>query len=61
VVADSSDALPEGHPAKGQPMQNGQPTVYVCQRNVCSVAITSAVTLSQALTLPPTAQQQRTG
>ncbi len=59
VVTESSDTLPEGHPAKGKPMQNGQPTVYVCQRNVCSAPVTSAVTLSQALTLPMNQQQQQ--
>ena len=58
VVTESSDNLPDGHPAKGQPMQNGQPTVYICQRNACSTAITSAVTLSQALTLPIQNQQR---
>lgn len=59
VVVDSDDALPEGHPVKGKGMPNGQPCVYVCQRNNCSPAITSAVTLSQALTLPQQAQQQQ--
>ncbi len=54
VVVDSPEALPAGHPARDKVMQNGQPTVYVCQRNVCSPPITSAVTLSQALTLPQT-------
>jgi hypothetical protein len=50
------DPLPPGHIATGQGMQGGQPTAYICQRNMCSPPITSAVTLSQALTLP---QQQR--
>ena len=59
VSVESSDALPDGHPAKGKEMQNGQPTVYLCQRNVCSPPVTSAVTLSQALTLPQTGQQQQ--
>ncbi|HTC84359.1 MAG TPA: thioredoxin domain-containing protein, partial [Rhizomicrobium sp.] len=53
VVVESGQALPEGHPARGQEMQNGQPTAYICQRNACSSPITSAVTLSQTLTLPP--------
>ena len=61
VVADSSEALPPGHPAKDQPLQNGQPTVYICQRNMVSTPITSAVALSQALTLPQVNQQQRAG
>jgi len=34
-------------------MQNGAPAAYLCQRNVCSPPFTSAVALSQALTLPP--------
>lgn len=54
-VVESGDALPAGHPAFGKGMQNGAPTVYICQREACSVPITSAVTLSQALTLPPRA------
>ena len=57
VVVDSGDELPEGHPAKGKPLQNGQPTVYMCQRNVCSPPVVSPVTLSQALTLPQSAQR----
>ncbi len=52
-VVESGEALPVGHPAFGKGMQNGAPTAYLCQRNVCSAPITSAVTLSQALTLPP--------
>jgi uncharacterized protein YyaL (SSP411 family) len=54
-VVDSSEALPTGHPAFGKGMQNGAPTAYLCQRNTCSTPITSAVTLSQVLTLPPRA------
>ena len=50
-VVESSEALPAGHPAFGKGMQNGAPTAYLCQRNVCSPPITSAVALSQALTL----------
>ena len=52
-VVDSGEALPLGHPAFGKGMHNGAPTAYICQRNVCSGPITSAVSLSQALTLPP--------
>ena len=54
-VVDSGEALPIGHPAFGKGMQNGAPTAYLCQRNSCSAPITSAVTLSQVLTLPPRA------
>jgi uncharacterized protein YyaL (SSP411 family) len=52
VQVESTDELPPGHPAFGKPMENGQPTVYLCQRNVCSTPITGAAVLSQALTLP---------
>jgi hypothetical protein len=52
-VVETGEALPTGHPAFGKGMQNGAPTAYLCQRNVCSPPITSAVALSQALTLPP--------
>ncbi|HKD48050.1 MAG TPA: thioredoxin domain-containing protein [Rhizomicrobium sp.] len=52
-VVETGEALPMGHPAFGKGMQNGAPTAYLCQRNICSPPITSAVTLSQALTLPP--------
>jgi hypothetical protein len=54
-VVETGEALPAGHPAFGKGMQNGAPTAYLCQRNVCSPPITSAVALSQALTLPPRA------
>ena len=54
-VVESGEALPPGHPAFGKGMQNGAPTAYLCSRNTCSIPITSAVTLSQALTLPPRA------
>ncbi len=54
-VVESADALPLSHPAFGKGMQNGAPTAYLCQRNSCSTPITSAVTLSQILTLPPRA------
>jgi uncharacterized protein len=54
-VVDSGEALPLAHPAFGKGTQNGAPTAYICQRNTCSAPITSAVTLSQVLTLPPRA------
>lgn len=57
-VVETGEALPTGHPAFGKGMQNGAPTAYLCQRNVCSPPITSAVTLSQALTLPLRQQAQ---
>jgi uncharacterized protein YyaL (SSP411 family) len=60
VVVAPEDKLPEGHPAHGKTMQNGQPAAYVCQRGTCSAPITNPVTLSQALQLPsrPTSPQQ---
>jgi len=54
-VVDSGEALPTGHPAFGKGMVNGAPTAYLCSRADCSAPITSAVTLSQVLTLPPRA------
>ncbi len=53
IVTDPSQALPEGHPAAGKGMQNGQPTAYVCQRMTVTSPITNPVTLSQMLQLPP--------
>ncbi|HEY5049050.1 MAG TPA: thioredoxin domain-containing protein [Rhizomicrobium sp.] len=53
MIVDPKEALPEGHPAHGKTMQNGQPTAYVCQRMTCSAPITNPVTLSQVLQLPP--------
>jgi uncharacterized protein YyaL (SSP411 family) len=52
MVVEPDDALPEGHPAFGKTMQNGQPTAYVCVRNTCSQPITNPVQLSQTLQLP---------
>ncbi|MEO7054057.1 MAG: thioredoxin domain-containing protein [Rhizomicrobium sp.] len=54
-VVESGEALPTGHPAFGKGMVNGAPTAYLCSRADCSIPITSAVTLSQVLTLPPRA------
>jgi uncharacterized protein len=58
LVVNPNEALPEGHPAVGKTMQNGQPTAYVCQRNTCSAPISNPVTLSQVLLLPATVQGQ---
>jgi len=58
MVVDPSEELPEGHPAKGKTMENGQPTAYVCQHQNCSAPIANPVTLSQVLQLPPRPQQQ---
>jgi hypothetical protein len=52
------DSLPEGHPAFGKTMQNGQPTVYLCQRGTISVPLTNPVQLSQILQLPQQRPQQ---
>jgi uncharacterized protein YyaL (SSP411 family) len=52
VVASPDEPLPEGHPAFGKGLVNGQPAAYVCQRGTCSPPITNPVTLSQALQLP---------
>ena len=42
IAVESSEELPANHPAFGKPMENGLPTVYLCQRNSCSAAITGA-------------------
>jgi len=55
ALPDFLAALPTGHPAFGKGMVNGAPTAYLCSRADCSAPITSAVTLSQVLTLPPRA------
>ena len=52
IVASPDERLPEGHPAFGKTMQNGQPAAYVCQRGTCSAPIANPVALSQALQLP---------
>ncbi len=53
LVVEPGEELPEGHPAKGKAMENGQPTAYVCQHQNCSAPIANPVTLSQVLQLPP--------
>ncbi len=55
------ETLPEGHVATGLGMEGGQSAAYICQRNMCSTPVTSAVTLSQALTLPPQQRQVANG
>ena len=52
LAVENTTDLPPNHPAYGKPMENGQPTVYLCQRSSCSAPITGAAALSQALTLP---------
>jgi hypothetical protein len=51
-VVSPEEQFPEGHPMHGKTMLNGQPTVYVCQRQTVSAPITNPVTLSQMLQLP---------
>jgi uncharacterized protein YyaL (SSP411 family) len=52
VVVAPDQPLPEGHPAHGKTMLNGNPTAYICQRGVCSTPINNPVALSQMLQLP---------
>jgi uncharacterized protein YyaL (SSP411 family) len=53
IIVEPGQALPPGHPAANLGgMQGGVPTVYVCQGTAASPPITSAVQLSQLLTLP---------
>jgi uncharacterized protein YyaL (SSP411 family) len=56
MVVSPDQPLPEGHPAFGKTMENGQPTAYICTRGTCSAPISNPVTLSQALQLPVRAQ-----
>jgi uncharacterized protein YyaL (SSP411 family) len=63
IVVPPDRELPEGHPARGKTMLNGNPTAYICQRGSCSAPINNPVALSQMLQLPqPRAPQggQRT-
>ncbi len=53
LVVSPEEGLPAGHPAAGKTMVDGQPTAYICQHLQCTAPITSAVTLSQSLILPP--------
>jgi uncharacterized protein YyaL (SSP411 family) len=43
------DSLPASHPAAGKGMKDGQPTAYVCRGPTCSLPITAADELAQAL------------
>ncbi|MBA2590070.1 MAG: hypothetical protein H0U98_15765, partial [Alphaproteobacteria bacterium] len=51
--------LPAQHPAFGRGMEGGQPTAYICQAGNCSVGITTATALADALTLPPQMRGQQ--
>ncbi len=53
MLVEPNEALPEGHPARGKGMENGQPTAYLCQNGTCSQPTVNPVALSQALLLPP--------
>ena len=46
-------ALPEAHPAAGKAMVDGMPAAYVCIGPVCSLPLTEAEALRQALPRPP--------
>ena len=52
LVVEPGDVLPEGHPATEAAKQGGAPAAYICQGTYCSPPFTSAVQLSQILTLP---------
>ena len=41
--------LPEGHPAQGKTAIDGKPTAYVCRGETCSLPITDASELREAL------------
>ena len=53
ILVNPNQPLPEGHPAAGKTMENGQPTAYIIKQMTLSAPITNPVTLSQALQLPP--------
>ena len=44
--------LPQGHPAYGKTMQDGQPTAYICGGMSCSPPVTNPAVVSQVLKLP---------
>jgi len=46
---DPDGALPEPHPAAGKGAKDGRPTAYVCRGPTCSLPITTAEELTQAL------------
>jgi hypothetical protein len=48
-VISPGDALPGGHPAKGKTQVDGKATAYVCRGPVCSLPITDAAELTNAL------------
>ncbi len=50
-VVGTADALPAGHPAAGKAQVKGRATAYVCRGTTCSLPITAANGLSQALSL----------
>jgi uncharacterized protein YyaL (SSP411 family) len=52
-VAAPDAALPAGHPAAGKGQQDGRPTAYVCVGPTCSLPLTDADALRQALRDPP--------
>lgn len=52
VLVAPGENLPEGHPARGKTMENGQPTAYLCQNGTCSPPVSNPVALSQSLLLP---------
>jgi hypothetical protein len=49
TVADDDARLPEGHPAAGAPRKEGRATAYVCRGTHCSLPITDADALRNAL------------
>ncbi len=48
-MIDSGDKLPETHPAHGKGLVDGKSAVYLCQNQSCSLPMTDANTLSDAL------------
>jgi len=51
LVLDTTDNLPESHPAKGKNALDGEMTAYLCREGACSFPITRRKDLEEALTV----------
>jgi uncharacterized protein len=57
-IHDDEARLPAAHPASGKRSLAGKPTAYVCRGETCSLPITEAETLADALgTTPATSRK----
>ncbi len=53
LVLESTDHLPDDHPARGKNALEGKPTVHLCREGACSFPITRRKELEEALTVIP--------